>query len=135
MRIPQKADYALRAILEIAAGPEGSRVAAGEVADRLGLPRRFVEQLVGALATAGVVTCRRGRGGGCTLARSPEAISVSEVLAAIGVTTLEAPDPAGAVGELWDGISRQVDGALRSTTIADLVREQRRHDAAGDYAI
>lgn len=134
MRIRRKADYALRAAVEIArSGPVP--VSAGEVADRLGLPRRFVEQQVTELAHAGVVDCRRGAGGGCTLARPATELTAADVLGAIVGPLLEVPESGGAVGGLWGRLALAVDEVLLGTTLADLVREQAALEAGGDYAI
>ena len=69
MRVSQRLDYALRALVLLAEQPPGEFVASGDLADRLGMPRRFVEQQVTLLAREGIVECRRGASGGCALAR------------------------------------------------------------------
>ena len=69
MRVSQRLDYAVRALTALAQQPPGVYVAAGDIADGLGLQRRFVEQQFTGLARAGIVDCRRGAGGGCALLR------------------------------------------------------------------
>ena len=61
MRVPQRLDYALRALVLLALQPEGEYIAAGDLADHLGLPRRFVEQQVTALV-ARRASCGAGAG-------------------------------------------------------------------------
>jgi Rrf2 family protein len=82
MRISAKADYALRAVLELATAPSGT-LSAREIADAQEIPQNFLENILAELRRAGIVHTHRGPGGGSTLARSPEAISVAEILQAI----------------------------------------------------
>ena len=82
MRVSQRLDYALRMLVLLAMQPAGTQVAAGDLADRLGLPRRFVEQQISSLSRAGIVRSRRGAAGGCVLARPAETISVRDVVEA-----------------------------------------------------
>ena len=63
MRVSSRLDYALRALVELAERPVGTRVAAGDVADAIGLPRRFVEQQLTPLSRAALIECRRGPAG------------------------------------------------------------------------
>jgi Rrf2 family protein len=82
MRISAKADYALRAVIELAAAPSGA-LSAREIAAAQEIPQNFLENILAELRRAGIVHTHRGPGGGSTLARSPEAISVAEILQAI----------------------------------------------------
>ena len=63
MRVPQRLDYALRALVALATLPPGSCARAG-ASPRLGLPSRFVEQQLTALVATGIVRSVRGPGGG-----------------------------------------------------------------------
>lgn len=130
MRVTQRLDYALRALVLLATQPEGSHRAAGQVADDLGLPRRVVEQQISELARAGVVESRRGARGGCALARPADEITVREVVDAIQGMTLDVPHVRGsAVSEMWAGAADAFGAHLDSVTIADLATRQRALDA------
>jgi len=130
VRVSQRLDYGLRAAVHIAAQPSGKAVAAGDVAQVLGLPRRFVEQQVTALARAGLVVCRRGAGGGCTLARPPAEISVADVVDALEGATLDVPHVTGSVAsEVWANAADHLRSALSAVTLADLVERQAELDA------
>ena len=130
MRVSQRLDYALRSLVLLAQQPEASWVAAGDLADRLGLPRRFVEQQVTALSRAGVVTCRRGAAGGCSLARPAEEIAVSEVVLALHGEVLDIPhQPDSATAELWQRASMHMAEYLSATTLAELAERQSEIDA------
>ena len=77
--LSSKARYALRALVELAR-QGGGQSTAGELAERADAPRKFLEAILLELARRGVVVSRRGKLGGYSLARAPEAISFAEVI-------------------------------------------------------
>jgi Rrf2 family protein len=82
MRVSAKADYAIRAMIELAASPEGP--AKGErIAQAQEIPVKFLENILGDLRTAGLVLSRRGADGGYWLARSADEISLAAVIRAV----------------------------------------------------
>lgn len=120
MRLPQKMDYALQAAVELGRLGDGVKVPAGEVADRLGLPRRFVEQQVSMLSRAGLVVCQRGPRGGCCLARSASEVSAGDVMRAVEGTLLEAPNPGSSFSSLWEDAAAAFEAVFDNVTLADL---------------
>jgi Rrf2 family protein len=130
VRVSQRLDYALRGLVALAQRPAGSSVAAGDIADSLNLPRRFLEQQFTALAQAGIVECRRGAGGGCALARPAAGITVADVVRALEGAALDVPRTSGTVvSEMWGDVARSLEQSLTGITLADLVRGQDRIDA------
>jgi Rrf2 family protein len=83
MRISAKADYAVRAVIELAAGPEGANLSAREIAAAQDIPQNFLENILGELRRAGIVHTHRGPAGGSSLARPAASLTVGEVLRAI----------------------------------------------------
>lgn len=131
MRVSQRLDYALRALTLLAQQPEGTAVAAGDLADRLHLPRRFLEQQLSALAREGIVTCRRGASGGCTLARPASNITVRDVVEAMHQTVLDVPhqnDSASA--ELWQRAADHLALYLGEHDLSQLAARQKELDSA-----
>lgn len=130
MRVPQRVDYALRVLTLLAAEPADTYVAAGELAARLVLPKRFVEQQVTALVRAGVVRSRRGASGGCALALEPSEISVRDVVLAIQGDVLDVPRQRGqATAEVWQRAALVLDNFLGEVTLDDIASRQREIDA------
>jgi Rrf2 family protein len=126
MRVPQSLDYALRALVELAKAPEGEWTVAGDIANRLGMPRRFVEQQITALAKSGIVRCRRGVGGGCTVARTLEDVTVADVVRALEGAVLDVPHVAGsAVSELWEQVADGLGDRLAAISLDALVTRQK----------
>lgn len=83
MRLTAKSEYGLLAMIELScrygAGPASAR----EIAERRGIPARFLEQLFVALRRADLVTAVRGARGGFILAREPKDITVLEIVEAL----------------------------------------------------
>jgi Rrf2 family protein len=130
MRVSQRLDYTVRGLTALAERPFGTYVAAGEIADELALPRRFVEQQFTALARAGLVDCRRGAGGGCSLARPADEISVAEIVRAVQGTILDVPHVTGsAVSEMWAASTGALETALDDVSLAELAQRQKELDA------
>ena len=86
MQIPAKAEYALRALLELAVVDEPAT--ADSLALAQGLPARFLASILNDLRRAGFVTSRRGQGG-YQLARPATDITVAEVMRAIEGSLVE----------------------------------------------
>ena len=83
MRISAKADYAVRAALELAAAPEGEPVKGEQLAAAQKIPLQFLEHILLELKHAQLVQARRGARGGYWLARPPERITVADVIRAV----------------------------------------------------
>ena len=131
MRVPQRLDYALRALVLLALQPEGEHIAAGDLADHLGLPRRFVEQQITALARSGIVRCRRGAAGGCALARSAREVTVFEVVEAVQGEILDVPHVTGsAASDLWEEAAEELSRFLATVSLSELAERQRAIDGA-----
>lgn len=83
MQITRQADYAVRAVLYLAQlGPE-QRAATSQIAQEQQIPPSFLAKIVSQLSVAGLLQTSRGARGGVSLARSPEEISLLEVVEAI----------------------------------------------------
>lgn len=130
MRVSQRLDYALRAAVMLAEHDGDSYFAAGDLADRLGLPRRFVEQQVTALARAGLLDCRRGAAGGCRLARPASEITVRDVVLAVDGDVIDVPhQPASAAAEMWGSAALSLTQFLDGVSLKDLAARQCELDA------
>ena len=78
--ISNKAKYAFRALLAIAAAPEGESLTSAGIAGRYGIPHKFLEQILLDLKKAGVLDSRRGKSGGYVMLRPADTVSFGEVL-------------------------------------------------------
>lgn len=80
MKLSKKTEYALRALTELAMNQEEGNLQAQELARREKIPVKFLEQILLALKKANILQSRRGVGGGYTLNRPAEQISLGEVV-------------------------------------------------------
>ena len=80
MKLQQRTDFALRALLFLA---DSGGATPATIASAHGLSRSLVSKVVFALSAAGFIDARRGRGKLTTLARSPDEITVGEVVRAL----------------------------------------------------
>ena len=79
--VSQTAEYALRAVAWLAVHP--GLATAERIAEQTRVPARYMAKVLGTLARAGIVTGRRGVGGGFRLARDPASLTLLDVVAAV----------------------------------------------------
>lgn len=133
VRISQRLDYTVRLLISLAARPPGTVVPTGELARRLSMPTRFLEQQMTLLAKTGLVSCRRGTGGGCSLARSADEITVAQIINAVQGDIIDVPRTSGsAAAELWQNARASFEQHLAGVTLGDLARRQSEIDSAAE---
>ena len=129
MRVSAKVDYALRAMLELAAA--GGLVKAEQLATAQAIPRKFLESILLQLRHAELVASQRGVEGGHALARPASEISVADVIRAVEgpIATVRGARPeeveyvgsASALQPLWLELRAAMRDVLEGTTLADLL--------------
>jgi Rrf2 family nitric oxide-sensitive transcriptional repressor len=82
MRLTSFTDFALRALMRLAGEPARS-FATHEIASEFGISRNHLAKVVRDLADGGFISTQRGAGGGFTLARPPQSITLGEVVRAL----------------------------------------------------
>ena len=83
MQITRQADYALRAMIYLTQIEPNQRAATSQIAEEQHIPPSFLAKIISQLSIAGLIHTSRGARGGVSLARSPEEISILEVVEAI----------------------------------------------------
>ena len=83
MRISAKADYAVRAVVELAAATDEKPVKAERIATAQDIPLNFLENILGELRHAGIVRSHRGAEGGFRLAKPADQLTVADVIRAV----------------------------------------------------
>src|SRR6186713_3226379 len=78
--LTMKTKYALKALGQLASAPPGEPMLIADIAEREEIPRKFLEAILVELKQHGFVRSRKGRGGGYTLAKNPDTITVASVL-------------------------------------------------------
>ena len=128
MRISAKGEYAIKAMLDFSLHPSTGLVPIQEIAARQSIPQRYLEQVLLALKRAGLLTSKRGSSGGYHLTRSPDDITVGDVLRAVEGSSapFEAVERerrtrnSDDLAELWKEIAEAVSGVVDRLTFGDL---------------
>ncbi|MGI8992543.1 MAG: RrF2 family transcriptional regulator [Bryobacteraceae bacterium] len=127
MNISVKGEYALHAIFDLASHPPGVPVKISEIARRRNIPQKFLELILASLKQGGFVESRRGSEGGYLLAKSPDAISVGDILRYIEGRQDERwrhrRETTSPFTEIWERVDRAVSEVIDSTTFAVLIRD------------
>jgi Rrf2 family protein len=129
VRVSAKADYAIRAAVELAAAGDGPTK--GErIAQAQSIPPNFLENILVDLRNAGLVASRRGADGGYWLARPADEISLADVIRAVdgplanvrGVRSeqVEYEGSAKRLRDVWVAVRASLRGVLEHVTLADL---------------
>ena len=131
MNISAKTEYACLAVLELAAQADsGEPVRLKTIADKHGIPARFLVQILLQLKGAGIVGSTRGSAGGYQLLRPPSDITLAEVMAVIDggsdtvASAISRPTQASeALVHTWQHVADIQHDMLRGVTYADLVAQ------------
>jgi Rrf2 family protein len=129
MRVSAKADYAIRAAVELAAAGEGP-VKGDRIAQAQHIPPNFLENILVDLRNAGIVGSRRGADGGYWLARPAAEVSVADVIRAVdgplanvrGVRSeqVEYEGSAEKLRDVWVAVRASLRGVLEQVSLADV---------------
>lgn len=130
MRISAKADYAVRAMAELAASAQERPLKAELVATAQDIPLNFLENILGELRHSGLVRSQRGAEGGFRLARDPSKITIADVIRAVEgplVSVRGAPPEdseyrgvSTALPRVWIAVRANLRKVVENVTIADV---------------
>ena len=130
MRLSARADYALRAAIELAAASSG-HVTADQLARAQQIPGKFLETILTQLRRAGLVRSQRGPDGGFWLARPAAEISLADIIRAIDGQLLGVrgerpenvtyPGVAEPLQQVWIALRANERAVLEQVTLADIV--------------
>jgi Rrf2 family protein len=129
--ISRGAEYAIRAMLDVAAAEGGGRETTREVAEHQGIPKVFLPKIVQRLVQAGLLRAHRGPAGGIALSRPPDQINMRQIIEAmdgpIALNTClllpgECPrESICPVHEIWVKTQDDLLSGLESITLSKLV--------------
>jgi Rrf2 family protein len=132
MRISAKADYAVRAAVELAAAPDDRPIKAERIATNQQIPLNFLENILGELRHAGIVRSYRGADGGFRLAKEADEVTVADVIRAVEgplATVRGGPPEDSAYGgaahslpRVWIAVRKNLRSVVEHVTLADIAR-------------
>ena len=133
MKISTRTEYGIRILVTLARAEEGACLSLAEIARREKLPHAYLEQLVGDLRRADLVSATRGQSGGYRLARPAADIAMTDAVRALegpilempcaGATDLEhcdRPQPCS-VHEVFQRVYESLSLSLGATSLAEVV--------------
>jgi len=137
MKLSTRARYGLKAMVDLAVDYGKGPVSTASLAKRQGNSEAYLEQIMGMLRRAGLVSSLRGASGGSVLAREPAKISVAEILLALeGDTCLVNCVGKGAslcerqsccsTRSLWQKLQNRIDEVLEQTSLEDMAEDYKK---------
>jgi Rrf2 family protein len=130
VRVTAKAEYAVRAVIELAAG-DGNPVKRDTIVAAQRIPPKFLENILSELRHAGLVESQRGSDGGYWLSAAPEKVAVADVIRAVEgplasvrssrPETLDYEGLAAPLQYVWVALRTSIRSVLEQVTIADLI--------------
>jgi Rrf2 family protein len=130
VRISAKADYAVRAAIELAAAGTDRPTKGDAIAKAQSIPLKFLENILADLRHAGIVTSRRGADGGYWLARPADEITVADIIRAVEgpLASVRGGRPedvdyggtAEPLQRVWIAVRASLRGVVERVTLADL---------------
>jgi Rrf2 family protein len=134
MRISAKADYAVRAVVELAADDGDKPVKAERIATAQEIPLNFLENILGELRHAGIVRSHRGAEGGFRLAKPGNEVTVADVIRAVEGPLASVrggpPEDATYTGaattlpRVWIAVRANLRRVVENVTIADIANSK-----------
>ncbi|GFG76528.1 Rrf2 family transcriptional regulator [Mycobacterium botniense] len=132
MRMSAKAEYAVRAMVQLAAADCGTLMTTDDLATAQGIPPQFLVDILSDLRADRLVRSHRGRQGGYELARPATEISIADVLRCIDGPLASVRDvrlgdlpysgPTQALADVWRALRASMRSVLEKTTLADVAR-------------
>lgn len=140
MKISTKGRYAIRLLIDLAEHSNGEYIALKDIAERQGISKKYLEQIVPLLTKSDILRTNRGYQGGYMLARAPESVKIGDVLrlteGSLAPVSCAADSSVCQRGEecvtlpLWQGLYRVISDYLDSVTLSDLINR-----GGNDYVI
>jgi Rrf2 family iron-sulfur cluster assembly transcriptional regulator len=139
MRLTTKGRFAVTAMMDIAMRDRQGPITLAAISQRQKISLSYLEQLFGKLRRHELVESTRGPGGGYTLARAPQDVSVADIIFAVdepidatqcgGKENCGEDDKRCMTHDLWADLNRHMIDFLDSVSLRDLVEKQRAREA------
>jgi Rrf2 family protein len=133
LSLSQTTGYAIEALAHLSP-PGGAPLLLRQVARRANVPYAYLAKRMPEIVAAGLVTSRRGQGGGLVLGRDPKEITLLQISEAVearrwldgcllGLTSCS-DERACPVHAFWKPVRRKIETTLRTTTLADVIAHE-----------
>lgn len=144
MLLTTKGRYAVMAMVDVALNSGASPVSLAELSRRQEIDLGYLEQIFSKLKIAGLLSAKKGPGGGYTLGKSVSEITLSEIMKAaeeiVKMTRCQNKIGSGCMKDsttcsthhLWDAFENHIDEFLRNITLADVISKKFKKSKCGD---
>jgi Rrf2 family protein len=130
MHVTAKADYAVRAVVELADSTQAAPRKVEDIATSQAIPVSFLENILTQLRSSGVVRSQRGPEGGYWLAHPPEEVNLAQIIRAVegplvGIRgqrpeEIEYAGSSEALQQVWIAVRANLRAVLEEVTVADV---------------
>ena len=145
MKISTKGRYALRMLIDLAEHSDDGFIALKDIAERQGISKKYLEQIVPILNRSDILQTNRGFQGGYKLAQSPRKYTVGTILRLTegGLSPVACLDQNPmqcqrssecATLPIWQGLNKVINDYLESITLQDIL-DQQKERYSNDYMI
>ncbi|MBR6399673.1 MAG: Rrf2 family transcriptional regulator [Firmicutes bacterium] len=136
MKLSRRTIYALILLVAIAKNGDSGNTTIKEVAQKEGISVKYLEQIGCVLCKAGLIKSWRGPNGGYHLEKAAKDCTLGEVIKLMeGEVSSDYIESVSALSLFWDGLCKTLDSYLNSTTIYDLIENEKTLDGVYDYCI
>lgn len=140
MRVSAKCDYACKALLELSAHwPKKEPISIQIISERQSIPLKYLVHILIQLKQNGLVESMRGKNGGYNLAKSPNKISLGEVIRIIEGPLLprfnSSSQKNSGFATIWDEVESAMSKVLDKITYEDILKRVRGKKGALTYQI
>lgn len=138
MKLSTKGRYGVKAMFDLAQNYGSGPIPLNSIAQRNSISEHYLEQLIAFLRKAGLVKSVRGAQGGYILSKSPEAITIGDIIrvlegpiAPVDCVSEEEPEPCNnaefcVTRSIWARVRDSVADVLDSITLADMLEEEKK---------
>ena len=139
MRLSTKSRFAVTAMIDVALREDRGPVSLAAISERHHISLSYLEQLFSKLRQQALVESTRGPGGGYSLARSADKITMADIVSAVDASA-DGENAANGEGanwmssDLWSSLNEKMLAHLQSITLRQLVSEQRAKGVAVEPA-
>lgn len=136
VKLSNKGRYAVRALFDIAYFNDGQSTQAKDIAQRQGIPPRFLEQIFQDLKRAGIVGSKRGPQGGYSLSGDATTVRLGDVIRALegplvfcevgGSKSPARDEVVGVTESIFEDLSHRVEACFDGVTLADICQRAKK---------
>ncbi|MBP5662258.1 MAG: Rrf2 family transcriptional regulator [Clostridia bacterium] len=135
MRVSTKGRYALRMMIDLAEHQNDGYIALKDIAERQGISKKYLEQIVAIFHPSGILHASRGSQGGYRLSKSPSLCTVGEILrlteGSLAPVACADTEPAACSRSLdcpslpvWKGLAKVINEYLDGITLQDILDQK-----------